>query len=107
MYFLDLLIGAPAFLLLYVGLKADRRLRRWTLALHVPVFVYFMWHMNVRSYDLIKHMDVINYWRSHWVFPLPKGAEYAQAPLYYMLAGKLFALLELVLQEPDCFRLVV
>lgn len=103
---LILAIYLPSLALAWRWLRVDTVLRRVALALQALCFCYFLLHANERVYDLTKHLDVLRYWRSHWVMPEPRGAEYPQAQLYYLLVGKLYALLGAVLPDEDCLRLL-
>ncbi len=62
----------------------------------IIIRVAYFWVYGHGSYqhDQHYHIEFIKYFSEFWSLPLPdKALEYPQQPLYYLVAGKLFALL--------------
>jgi len=65
-----------------------------SLGVLVRVLYFHKFGVTLFQHDWHGHIEFIKYIANSWTLPLPsKGLEYPQQPLYYLLAGGLYALL--------------
>jgi len=65
-----------------------------SLGILIRVLYFHKFGVTLFQHDWHGHIEFIKYIANSWMLPLPsKGLEYPQQPLYYLLAGGLYALL--------------